>query len=146
MITGLNHLTFAVQDVDESFHFYTAVLGCRAVAKWPKGVYLLAGDIWLTLVLDDQARNQPLPEYTHIAFTVTPADFDRMCEQIRQLGAPIWQANWTEGASLYFTDPNGHKLEIHASDLAARLQSAREQPWEGLKFFDIAPQKPYAVG
>ena len=42
---------------------------------------------------------------------------------------------WLLGASLYFLDPNGHKLEIHASDLEARLLSARERPWEGLELF-----------
>ena len=45
------------------------------------------------------------------------------------------QQNWTEGESLYFLDPDGHKLEIHASDLAARLRSARERPWAGLELF-----------
>ena len=37
--------------------------------------------------------------------------------------------------SLYFLDPNGHKLEIHVSDLAARLRAARQDPWEGLELF-----------
>jgi catechol 2,3-dioxygenase-like lactoylglutathione lyase family enzyme len=87
-------------------------------------------------VWDAQVRDQVLPEYTHIALTVAPADFDTMCQRIRQAGTPIWQENWTEGASLYFTDPNGHKLEIHASDLAARLRAARAQPWDGLEFFE----------
>jgi hypothetical protein len=50
-------------------------------------------------------------------------------------GAPIWQENWTEGDSLYFLDPDGHKFEIHASNLAARIRSARAQPWDGLVFF-----------
>jgi hypothetical protein len=31
-----------------------------------------------------------------------------------------------EVQSLYFPDPNGHKLEIHVSDLAARIKSAKE--------------------
>lgn len=53
----------------------------------------------------------------------------------RRSYAIIWQDNWTEGESLYFLDPNGHKLEIHASDLAARLQAARENPWAGLELF-----------
>jgi hypothetical protein len=57
-------------------------------------------------------------------------------QRIQTAGAPIWQDNWTEGDSLYFVDPNGHKLEIHISDLATRLRSAHDAPWEGLEFFD----------
>src|SRR5262249_36679938 len=136
MITGINHVTLAVRDVEASFHFYTQVLGYRAVAKWPKGAYLLAGDVWLALVRDAQVRDHALPEYTHIAWTVAPVDFDGMCQRIQQARAPIWQENRTEGASLYFTDPDGHKLEFHASDLAARLRAARAQPWDGLEFFE----------
>ena len=135
MITGINHITLSVRDLEESFRFYTQVLDCRPVAKWPKGAYLLAGMVWMALVVDQTLREHVLPEYTHMAFTVSPADFPAMCQRLQQAEAPIWQENWTEGASFYFTDPNGHKLEIHASDLAARLQAAHEHPWEGLEFF-----------
>jgi catechol 2,3-dioxygenase-like lactoylglutathione lyase family enzyme len=136
MITGLNHLTFSVADVERAWRFYVDVLGCRPVARWPMGAYLLAGDLWLALVLDAQTRAGPLPEYTHAAFGVAPADFAALAGRIRAAGAVAWQENWTEGDSLYFLDPDGHKLEVHASDLAARLRSARAQPWAGLEFFD----------
>jgi len=133
VITGINHLTFSVRNVEQSLDFYTRVLGFRPVARWPKGAYLLAGDFWVCLVFDENTREAVLPEYTHIAFTVAPQDFDAMSDRIRSSGAPIWQENRTEGASLYFVDPNGHKLEIHASNLNARLNAAREQPWQGLE-------------
>jgi catechol 2,3-dioxygenase-like lactoylglutathione lyase family enzyme len=135
MITGLNHITLAVRDAEESFHFYTQVLGLRPVARWPKGAYLLAGDVWIALVVDSAAREHVLPEYTHIAFTVSPTDFPSLRRQLQQADVPTWQENRTEGESLYFADPNGHKLEIHASDLATRLKTAHELPWEGLEFF-----------
>jgi catechol 2,3-dioxygenase-like lactoylglutathione lyase family enzyme len=93
----------------------------------------LAGDLWLALVVDETVRKRPLPEYTHIAFSVAPADFARMSQQIMQASIPLWQQNQTEGDSLYFLDPDGHKLEIHASDLETRLKTARERPWPGLK-------------
>ena len=135
MITGVNHITLSVKDAEESFAFYTQVLGFRPVAKWPRGAYLLAGDMWIALVSDPHARESTLPEYTHIAFTVSSEDFERLSTRIKQSGAEIWQENWTEGASLYFVDPNGHKLEIHASDLETRIRTAKENPWEGLEFF-----------
>lgn len=135
MIQGINHITLSISDVERSFAFYTVVLGLQPVAKWPKGAYLLAGNLWIALVADQQTRQGPLPEYTHVAFTVAQPDFARLSRHIRDSGAAIWQENWTEGESLYFLDPDGHKLEIHASDLATRLATARAQPWEGLEFF-----------
>ncbi|MBA3532167.1 MAG: VOC family protein [Ardenticatenales bacterium] len=136
MITGINHITLSVREVSESFDFYTEVLGFQPVTCWPKGAYLLAGELWVALLIDEQVRPGLLPEFTHLAFTVAPDAFTAMSEHIRQAGAGIWQENWTEGDSLYFLDPNGHKLEIHSSDRAARLKSARENPWEGLVIYD----------
>ena len=135
MITGINHITLSVKDLEASYAFYTEVLGCSPVAKWPKGAYLLAGEMWLALIMEPHVREQALPEYTHIAFTVSPADFETMVQRLQAAKVRSWQENQTEGASFYFTDPNGHKLEIHVSDLAARLKAAKAQPWEGLEFF-----------
>jgi glutathione S-transferase fosA5 len=136
MTTGINHLTLAVRALDESFDFYVNVLGFRPVAKWPKGAYVLAGELWVAIVVDPHARAAVLPEYTHVAFSVPPADLEAMRQRILAARVPVWQDNATEGESVCFTDPNGHKLEIHASDLPARLQAARAKPWEGLMFFD----------
>ncbi|MBI3914014.1 MAG: hypothetical protein HY327_07490 [Chloroflexi bacterium] len=86
-------------------------------------------------MLDEHCRADALPEYSHVAFSVSAKDFDAMRAPIQHAGAKIWQANWTEGDSLYFLDPNGHKLEIHASDRAARIASAKAKPWDGLEFF-----------
>ena len=135
MIQGINHITLSVRDIERSFHFYTAVLGMKPLAKWPQGAYLLAGDMWVALVVDEAVRERPLPEYTHIAFTVSPEDFAQMSQQIIQNQTLRWQENKTEGDSLYFLDPDGHKLEIHASDLETRLATARKRPWPGLEIF-----------
>jgi catechol 2,3-dioxygenase-like lactoylglutathione lyase family enzyme len=135
MIAGINHITLSIKDIERSFVFYTQVLGFRPVARWPKGAYLLAGDMWVALVVDPHVRDAPLPEYTHIAFTVSSRGFGAMSARIKRAGVQVWQDNWTEGESLYFVDPDGHKLEIHASDLETRMQTAKEQPWEGLEFF-----------
>lgn len=136
MITGLNHITLAVRDLDRAFAFYGDVLGLKPVARWPKGAYFSAGDLWLALTLDAHTRDGPLPEYTHVAFTVTPDDFDAMCRRIEVSHAATWQANTSEGASHYFLDPDGHKLEIHVSDLSARIRAAKGNPWPGFTILD----------
>ena len=137
MITGVNHITLAVRDVDQSYQFYVETLGSRPLARWSKGAYLLLGDLWLCLTLDERTSSSPLPEYSHIAFNVPAARFDDAAASIRASGAVIWQDNRSEGASLYFLDPDGHKLEIHAGDWRTRLAAMKKDPWEGnIQYFD----------
>ncbi|MUL35300.1 VOC family protein [Gloeocapsopsis dulcis] len=134
MITGINHITLTVKNLEESFRFYQEVLGFRPIAKWKKGSYFLAGDLWFCLIQNKNIYTDEL-DYTHIAFTVSEQNFEAMSSRIKHSQAKIWQENTSEGASLYFTDPNNHKLEIHASDLATRIKTAKEKPWEGLEFY-----------
>lgn len=101
-----------------------------------RGAYLVAGDHWLCLSLDSETRCGPLAEYTHIAFSVSAATFTGCAAFIRSRGAVIWKENMSEGASLYFLDPDGHKLEVHAGDLESRLEALRRQPYEGLQFYE----------
>ena len=126
MITGVNHLTFSVRDLEESVDFYTGVLGFRLVARKDGEVHLLVGDAWVVLILDPSVRGGAFPEYTHAAFSVAPEDFAALDRRIRRSGAGVWQENQTEGDSMYFLDPNGHKLEIHTSNLELRIKSERE--------------------
>ena len=39
-ITGFNHLTLAVRDIDESFEFYKDVLAFKPIQKSPESAYL----------------------------------------------------------------------------------------------------------
>ncbi|HJK95345.1 MAG TPA: VOC family protein, partial [Polyangiaceae bacterium LLY-WYZ-15_(1-7)] len=40
MIRGVNHVTFAVADLERSLAFYEGLLGMRLAARWPRGAYL----------------------------------------------------------------------------------------------------------
>ncbi len=136
MIRGINHVTLSVSDVGRSFAFYREVVGLRPVARWKRGAYLLAGDQWVALSLDSATRKGPLAEYSHVAFDVSPADFESAADRVRAAGPPIFKENGSEGASLYFLDPDGHKLELHASTLEARLSVMRAEPWDELELFE----------
>ena len=136
MITGINHVTLSVRDLQESFAFYTDLLGFRPRLRWPDGAYLTAGSVWLVLTVDSNVRAQELPEYTHLAFAIEPSRFREYAQRLRQAGAREWKSNSSEGESLYFLDPNGHKLELHYSDLESRLADARERKWADFEFFE----------
>ncbi len=130
-VTGLNHLTFAVGDLDRSIAFYRDLLGCELRAIWETGAYLEAGSLWLCLSLDDEARREPHPDYTHAAFSVDAEAFETLSARVQAV-APVWKDNRSEGASLYFLDPDGHRLELHLGDLESRLRHYREHPELGV--------------
>jgi catechol 2,3-dioxygenase-like lactoylglutathione lyase family enzyme len=130
--SGINHVTFAVRDLDDRWNFYEGVLGCRFVASWNSGAYLLTGELWITLVADREARNVPLPEYTHVALTVDVESLDEIRDAVRRHPtASPWQPNQTQGTSVYIVDPNGQRLELATSSLEERLMSDRRDPPPG---------------
>ena len=135
MITGINHITLSISDLARSFWFYTTVVGLKPVARWARGAYLTAGSDWVCLSLDTQTRTAPLAEYTHLAFSISADKFESCAESLRTHGVTEWKENRSEGNSLYFLDPDGHKLEIHAGNLESRLASLRAEPYEGLQLF-----------
>ena len=136
MLKGISHITLSVSDVQRSFDFYVNILGCEPVALWGEGAYVLAGDQWIALILDDATRQGALPEYTHTAFRVADGEFEKVAARVVASGATIFQENKTEGASIYFLDPDGHKLELHQGDLETRLKEFNQKPWSGLRIFD----------
>lgn len=136
MITGLNHITFAVSDVDKSFAFYVDILGCKPSARWSTGAYLTTGPTWIALLQSPDAQPSARPDYSHLAFTCAPEDFRVLSQAIDAAGCEAWSENRSEGQSHYFLDPDGHKLEIHVGSLRSRLDAMRAQPWDEFEFFD----------
>jgi catechol 2,3-dioxygenase-like lactoylglutathione lyase family enzyme len=135
MLTGLNHLTLAVTDLPRSVSFYHDLLQLRLDATWDHGAYLSLPGLWLCLSLDPLRPSAPAAEYTHAAFTVGASDFTALVQRLRAAGVVEWRDNRSEGASFYFLDPDGHKLEAHVGDLASRLQACRSKPYAGMKFY-----------
>ncbi|UMM07800.1 VOC family protein [Gluconobacter frateurii] len=126
-VLGLNHITLAVADVQRSLTFYRDILGFRVRAIWAEGAYLEAGSLWLCLSRDDHVRQTPHADYTHIALSVSEDAFANMSETLMS-NSVIWKENRSEGHSVYFLDPDGHKLEIHVGSLESRLQHYLNTP------------------
>jgi len=122
MISGLNHLTLAVSDLDRSVVFYSQLLGFSIRMRGPSSAYLEAGTLWLALVLDSKVRRGPLPEYSHAALSVAARDLPVLVQKLGDAGVTRWQETGRSD-SFYFVDPDGHKLELHSGDLHSRLRS-----------------------
>lgn len=134
-LEGINHVTLAVRDLERALRFYVDILGCRLRARWARGAYLDVGALWICLELDARAWSERLDD-SHVAFAVNSAAFAIAAETIRKSGAVIWKENRSEGDSIYFRDPDGHKLELHVGDLESRLKSCRARRYDGMEFFD----------
>jgi catechol 2,3-dioxygenase-like lactoylglutathione lyase family enzyme len=135
MLTGLNHLTLAVRELDRSVDFYHRILGLRLAATWNAGAYLELGDLWLCLSLDDRKLGGAQADYTHYAFSIAQQDFAGFHARLKAEGVQEWRQNRSEGQSLYFLDPDGHKLEAHVGNLASRLAECRARPYAGMQIF-----------
>lgn len=133
-VNGLNHLTIGVTDLTRSIDFYANVLGLRLEADWPGGAYLTAGDLWLCLERQERV-DVDADDGSHIAFNVAPAAFEGLCRRITERGAEVWKDNKSEGASHYFLDPDGRRLEIHVGDLQSRLAHYRAHPEKGVTVY-----------
>lgn len=135
MISGLNHITLAVTNIDTSFEFYSEVLGLKPLAKWDKGAYFLAGDFWFCLNVDEARR--PAEDYTHYAFSVDQKAFLDMKKKIEQAGYGAFKENTSPGDSFYFADPDGHKLEIHTQNYKDRVAEKKKDAgqWQNVEWF-----------
>lgn len=135
MITGMNHVTLAVQEIGRSFDFYRNILGLKPLCRWDKGAYFLVGDFWFCLNVDEMRK--PNPCYTHYAFTVSQTDFIEMSRRIADAGATIFKDNTSPGDSLYFLDPDGHKLELHVGNWQSRITAKKFNPgaWRNIEWF-----------
>ncbi|GBQ88196.1 lactoylglutathione lyase [Asaia krungthepensis NRIC 0535] len=137
LISGINHVTLCVGDLERSIRFYRDLLGCVLRARWGKGAYMEAGSLWLCLEVHPEAILPGGSGDSHLAFSVEQDGFTVLCARLSGKVAR-WKENRSEGDSLYFLDPDGHKLEIHVGTLATRLRAWRDRPPEGLV---IQPQE-----
>jgi len=152
-IKAINHITFAVRDLDASITFYHRVLGFKLMAAWRHGAYLRTADIWLVLMCSAE-REGPIKELvtgsfkassiahadTHVAFLVSGEDFGALCERIVDSGAPTRHEQTTLGPVLFFGDPDGHKLEFHVGSMTERVRAMRHSNYDGMIHYGDAQE------
>jgi glutathione S-transferase fosA5 len=129
MITGLNHITFSVSNLDSSLRFYRDFLRMKLHVFWDSGASLTASDTWICLSLGEPA---PAQDYTHIAFSISEDQLSGFRIKLKGEGIEEWKQNTSEGESLYILDPDGHRLELHCGTLATRLAALNRSLYKGL--------------
>ncbi|MEZ2746394.1 fosfomycin resistance glutathione transferase [Halopseudomonas bauzanensis] len=125
----INHITFSVADLSASIAFYRDLLGMRLHVFWDTGAYLTAGETWICLSV---GVPQPANDYSHVAFSIGEEELYELRTKLRNAGITEWKQNSSEGDSIYFLDPNGHRLELHCGTLVTRLAELEKLPYKGL--------------
>jgi metallothiol transferase len=125
IVKGLNHFLFSVSNLEKSIDFYQTVFEAKLLIKGKNTAYFDLNGMWLALNVEkDIARNEIYQSYTHIAFTINEADFDHILTKLIKLNVNIIPSrirDEKDKKSIYFTDPDGHKFELHTGTLQDRL-------------------------
>lgn len=124
-LEGIDHVALTVRDVTRSVAWYQAVLGLerRYAEVWGDFPAVL-GVGRTSLALFPAAVPEPAPppgrevlSIRHIAFRVDRAVFDHARQELAAHGVIASFEDHTAAHSLYFTDPDGHQLEITTYDV-----------------------------
>jgi catechol 2,3-dioxygenase-like lactoylglutathione lyase family enzyme len=118
MAVHLNHTIVPARDRDETAAFLTGLLGLGPAPVYgPFRVVTLGNGVSLDVMRVDG----PVPPQ-HYAFLVGEEEFDQILGRIEERGLTYWadpahrepgRINTNDGGrGLYWSDPNGHNLEI----------------------------------
>ncbi|MFD1428373.1 VOC family protein [Kroppenstedtia sanguinis] len=126
-VTGFNHVTIRVSDLQRSRKFYQGILGMELVHQGRRDVYLEGGTAWICLMEREGERMDASagPGVDHVAFTIVDEDFDEAVERLRDHQVRIIRGPMERGGGrvLNFLDPDGTQLELYTGSLAGRMKN-----------------------
>jgi len=115
-IRGLYEVAIRVKDLAKSEVFYRETLGLEVGARDERRrwVFLRAGGQAGMVVLQEDRGTWPMQ---HFAFTVEEADIEAAATALQEQGVAVkgpMYHEWMPAKSVYFSDPDGHDLELCA--------------------------------
>jgi catechol 2,3-dioxygenase-like lactoylglutathione lyase family enzyme len=136
-LTGIDHITIPVKDLEVAERFYAGALGGEVVGRpdWEavksgrnKSAHLsvrLGGSPRIDLFMQDWGQPQLTQSHPHTAFHCAGEDIHGLMEALAAWGVPYDGPNRLGPpgqASVYFDDPFGNHLEFTASDFTGEVR------------------------
>ena len=115
---GLDHVAIGVGDVEHSASFYEEVLGLERTHEEWDGIptVLVANGSGLALFPKDMhpgdGDGEPSIRILHIAFRLGREGFDAARSALPEHGIEPRFSDHRISHSLYFSDPDGHQIEL----------------------------------
>jgi metallothiol transferase len=107
-VTGFNHLTIRVSDLDKSLSFYRDLLGMELIHQGQTDVYLEWETAWICLIAKKNAAS-PAETWTgidHVAFSIEESDFHQAVKLLKENKVPLFEVLWNvavDGRSNFLT-------------------------------------------
>lgn len=125
MIRSINHICYSVSNLNESIYFYKDILCGDLLLIGETTAYFDIGGLWVALNEEkDIPRNEIQYSYTHTAFTIDESEYNSWYRWLEKNNVNILEGRTRDvrdKKSIYFIDPDGHKLELHTGTLENRM-------------------------
>ena len=124
-LEGIDHVALAVRNVAESIEWYRTVLGLerRHADVWGNVPAMMGtGTTLIALFPVGTDRPDPVPDrgaiaMRHLAFRADAVNFAAAQRELATRAIPFEFQDHQISHSIYFVDPDGHRLEITTYDL-----------------------------
>lgn len=126
-IMSLDHIALTVRDQERSLVWYQQVLGMEQRHEEATGaddpIFACAGNACLALFPASTPDPQPVPgsdvvAMRHFAFRLDRANFERAQMELRQHQIPFRLEDHGFAHSIYFSDPDDHRVELTTYELS----------------------------
>lgn len=124
-VEGIDHVAMSMRDVERAAQWYIGVLGFeRLYERMWDGVPVFIGKGTTALALFPIRENADCPErepkgvrMLHLALRANRKNFLAAQEELKQRGIKFEFQDHEISHSIYFRDPDGHRLEITTYEL-----------------------------
>jgi|ERR1043166_1125751 catechol 2,3-dioxygenase-like lactoylglutathione lyase family enzyme len=117
-LEGIDHVALSVRDIQQAAKWYVDILGFerRYADVWGEvPTFIGKGDTAIALFPAKDGANSPARggvRMLHLAFRANRENFHAAQAELKRQGISIQFEDHQVAHSIYFSDPDGHQLEI----------------------------------